>query len=61
MRLILTLWAAYRAYSIAAKQGSSYVALCSHGVPQIAVFIGLDRDAWKVSQRAIQEYELKRG
>jgi hypothetical protein len=60
MNLLLTLWAAYRAYKIAEKSGTSYVVLCSHGVPQVAVFVGLGRDAWRVSQRAVQEFELKR-
>lgn len=49
-----------KAYRGAKKSGSHYVAATSHGVPQIACFFALRRDAWRVSQRAVQEFELRR-
>ncbi len=60
IELVSAMWAAYRAYRIAQKSGSSYVAITSHGVPQIACFMAIGRDAWRVSQRAVEEYQLKR-
>lgn len=59
MQLIEFMVAAYRAYQGAKAHGSAYTAVVSHGVPKVCVFVGIGREAWRVSQRAIQEYELK--
>lgn len=66
MRLLSVLWCAWRAYrqsEIQAAQtgtgGSGYAALTSRGVPFVACFIATDREAWRVSQRAIEEYHLR--
>lgn len=57
MKLIYTLLAAYRAYRIATRNGApSYVALSRHGVPFVACFVALDREAWRVSVRAVEEF-----
>ena len=56
MKWLLTMFAAHRAYKMACKNGSAYVGLTSRGVPYVACFIALDREAWRVSQRAIEEF-----
>lgn len=60
MDWILTLWAAHKAYLMAQKTGTGYVAITQRGVPYIACFLGIGREAWRVSQRAIEEFELTR-
>ena len=65
MMSILVLWCAWRAYRQSQKQsrllgkgGSGYAAITSRGVPFIACFVATDREAWRVSQRAIEEFSL---
>lgn len=55
MNLCRFLWIALRAYRVAKINGSHYVALTAHGVPQVAVFVGVGREAWRISQRAVEE------
>lgn len=57
MNFLFFMWAAIRAYRLAKRGGSSYVAVTNCGVPQIAVFCAIGRDAWRVSQRAIEEFK----
>lgn len=60
MRFILTLFVAARAYRIACRNNNTgYFAITSTGVPQIACFIGLDREAWRITQEAIDGARLK--
>jgi hypothetical protein len=49
------LWLAYKGYVAAKEHGSSYSAVTVHGIPQVCLFIGIGREAWRISQRAIQE------
>jgi|HubBroStandDraft_6_1064221.scaffolds.fasta_scaffold520579_1 hypothetical protein len=55
------LWLAFSTYRAAKKGGG----LCyrawanSHGVPVVAVFIGVGREAWRVSQRAIEDHQVR--
>jgi hypothetical protein len=35
----------------------TYGAYETHGVVQFAVFVGVGRNAWRISQRAIEEFE----
>ena len=56
MTVLRFLQLAYRAYLGAQKHGTYYCALTTrHGVPKICVFVGVGREAWRVSQRAIEE------
>ena len=50
------LWLAYRGYKTAKKHGSSYSAIANHGVPHICIFVGIGREAWRISQRALEEF-----
>ena len=59
MNLLKVLWIAYRAYRQAGEQGSGYCAITLHGIPQFACFIGTGREAWRISVRAFEEFELK--
>lgn len=48
-------WRAWRA----ARVHHSHMAFgyaTRHGVPALAVFVGVGRSAWRVSQRAIEEF-----
>lgn len=58
--LIIFFYTAYRAYRLARHSGHAYAASTSHGVPQIACFVATGRDAWRVSQRAVEEFVPKR-
>ena len=48
-------WTAYRK----AKQSSrpQYFALTIHGVPQVCVMVATGREAWRITQRAIEEFK----
>lgn len=35
--------------------GTYYGAVVRHGVPEVAIFVGVGREAWRISQRAIEE------
>lgn len=60
INLLLFLRTAIRAYRGALKgTGSHYAAITHAGVPQVAVFVGIGREAWRVSQRAIVEFDIK--
>jgi hypothetical protein len=48
------LWVIWTAYSHARKGGLAYVASDCAGVPDIAVFIGLGRDAHVVKDAAME-------
>jgi hypothetical protein len=54
------LWCAYRAYENSkrtGKDGSGYAAILEHGVPQVTCFVATGREAWRVTQRAFEEYQ----
>jgi hypothetical protein len=59
VRMIRFLWLAHHAYLQAQKHGGTwYCAVTSHGVPTICIFVGIGRDAWRISQHAIEEFKL---
>jgi hypothetical protein len=60
MNFLLTMWSAYKAYRYAREFGSGCVILTLYGVPQVACFLAIGREAWKVSQLATQEFELNK-
>ena len=52
---------AIRAYRMAARNpggGTAYVGEARHGVHQLSVFVGTGREAWRISQRAIEEFRV---
>jgi hypothetical protein len=51
---------ALKAYWNARRNGSSYSAITHHGVPQCAVFVALGREAWRVSLRAAEEFQMSK-
>lgn len=60
MDTLLFLWLAWKTYK-KARQGTNlaYIAATSHGVPRIAIFVGLDREAWRVTVHAIEDLKFK--
>lgn len=38
--------------------GTYYAAVVRRGVPEVAVFVGVGREAWRISQRAIEEANI---
>jgi len=51
---------ALRAYRQARKcQGVYYAAIEKNGVPEQALFVAMGREAWRVSVRAAEEFQLK--
>lgn len=52
------LWLAWGAYRQARRQPNVtiYSAITRHGVPHVCIFVGVGREAWRVSQRAIEEF-----
>jgi hypothetical protein len=59
MNTIKFLLLAYTSYKHAKKHGTSYNAVTIAGVPQCTLFIALDREAWRVTQFAIETNLLK--
>lgn len=48
---------AYQLATLAKDQGTAYVTIGPpNGVPEIAIFVGICREAWRITQRAIEEY-----
>lgn len=56
INIIRFIWLAWQAYQGARRcKGLYYASLAKDGVPDIAIFVGLDREAWRISKRAIEE------
>ena len=52
------LWLAWRTYRSMRSSGNpQYAAMCYRGVPQVCVFIGAGRQAWRISQLAVEGWE----
>lgn len=52
------LWMAWRAYKRAKKDGGvQYAAVCWRGVPQVTILCAMGREAWRLSQTAIEVYD----
>jgi hypothetical protein len=59
MNLLRFLRITVHAYFQAKKHGAWYCAASNFaGVPQVCIFVGVGRDAWRISQRAIEEAML---
>ncbi len=48
--------AVWRAYWIAKKTGIHYVSVVSHGVPVVTCIVATGREAWRVSDFALNVY-----
>lgn len=55
LRFLYIAWRAYRGALNGC--GSHYCAMTNRGVPEIAVFVGVGREAWRVSVRAVEEFK----
>lgn len=52
------LWLAWGAYRNCCKTGHpTYVAMTSHGVPTVCLYVATGREAWRVSSWAIEKFE----
>lgn len=56
---IIYLWGCASCYRN--KKGVSYFALLNHNVPETTVLIGRGRDAWVVTQLALEHQLTKKG
>ena len=54
-------WVAYRAYLKLGDHGASYSALMRMGVPHTTILLGKGRDAWRISQFAVDVEAVKGG
>jgi hypothetical protein len=55
-------WLCRSAWVLARRRGGvAYVAQTRHGVPECAIFVGVGRDAWRVSVRAVEEFRCLPG
>lgn len=55
---VRVLWMVWKAYHLAKADGrNAYVAITYRGVPKVAVFLGVGREAWRISRRAVEEFE----
>jgi hypothetical protein len=52
-------WLAYRASLKMGDNGASYSALTLRGVPHITLLLGQGREAWRISQFAIDVQAVK--
>jgi hypothetical protein len=61
MDLFRFLLLAVRAYKLAGEleHGTQYAAITLRGVPKVAIFVGVGRNAWRISQRATEEFVVK--
>ena len=58
MELLETLWCAWKAYRLAkSRHGVSYVAITERGVPRLTMFVGLGREAWRISSLAVEGFK----
>lgn len=55
LRFMFIAWRAYRRAKDTDRV--AYSAITWRGVPNCCIFVGVGRNAWKVSQRAIAEFE----
>jgi hypothetical protein len=52
------LWKAKQAYNRAQLTGKpQYFGITLHGIPQACIFLAVGREAWRISQRAIEEFK----
>lgn len=54
---VRVVWRAWRKVQNNPKAQCSYVCVTRHGVPCLAVFVGVGREAWRVAQRAVEEFQ----
>lgn len=60
-KLIVFVWLALRAYRKACKSGNpQYVALAKHGIQEMAMYVAVGREAWRISEIAVREFEPMR-
>lgn len=58
MRLLQFMFLAFTAFRRAEKvHKPQYFAIERHGVPDLCFFIATGREAWRISQRAIEEFQ----
>jgi hypothetical protein len=50
---------AITAYRMAKNHGSAYLGITRYGIPQMCIFVGRGREAWRISRKAVEEYELR--
>lgn len=55
IRFVRLAWQTYKSAE-AQEHGTHYAALTYRCVPQVAMFIGVGRNAWRISQRAAEEF-----
>lgn len=52
------LFLAWKAFSLASKSRKAvYIAATDHGVPFIALFVALEREAWRISVTALENLQ----
>lgn len=59
IEFLVFLQMAWRAYKLARENGTAYVGVEDKGVVQLAIFIGVGREAWRISERALQELDVR--
>ncbi len=58
IRFLYIAWEAYRG---AQRDGQlRYRGITRNGVPHTVIFVGVGREAWRITQRAVEEFEVKR-
>lgn len=55
LQFMFLAWRTYRSAKV--RNRPQYGALTSHGVPEICIFVGLGREAWRISVRACEEFK----
>lgn len=56
------LFLALETYYRARRSGKPcYAALTVHGVPKVCVFVAIGREAWRVSQYAVEHWQPDKG
>jgi hypothetical protein len=59
VRFLKLVYLAWRACRRKGPEDVIFVSLASRGVPQVTMLIGFDREAWRVSQIAIESSALR--
>jgi hypothetical protein len=55
IQFLWMVWGAYRRACYTHK--AQYVAITERSVPKVACFVGVDREAWRIAQLAVEGWE----
>lgn len=58
IKLLVFIRLALRARKIAKSGHPAYVGVTRNGITEMAIFVAFGREAWRISQRAVEEFKV---